>query len=183
MKCVRLLSAAVCLAGLLLLSGCGGNDVADRIAPAVEVKSSDDEAKAAGVSEYAPGDEVTMADFEGFLPSDPLTSMQLTKVEAEDLPKVSPQGGAVANKSGFQFEAPVRLMGGEEYVKVDAPGYACPTMADVDEDGKLDLVVGQFQKGKMRFYRNVAANSDTPRFAEESWIMSGEKIAEVPGVW
>jgi hypothetical protein len=41
-----------------------------------------------------------------------------------------------------QFHAPQRLKAGSEYVKVDAPGYASPSLHDLDGDGKKDLVVG-----------------------------------------
>jgi len=60
-----------------------------------------------------------------------------------------------APASGYEFETPVRIMAGGEYVSVESPGYACPTMADVDEDGKLDLVVGQFNGGKMHYCKNT----------------------------
>lgn len=84
---------------------------------------------------------------------------------------------------GDEFAEPVRLMAGEEFVSVDSPGYACPTMADVDQDGKLDLVVGQFKNGAMHFYKNVSDNSDEIKFASHDWIMTDDEQAKVPGVW
>ena len=82
----------------------------------------------------------------------------------------------------FHFETPVRVMTGGVPISVDEPGYACPTIADVDGDGADDLVVGQFSQGRMRFYRNLNAPGETPRFAAGKWIKSGEQIAVVPGV-
>ena len=88
-----------------------------------------------------------------------------------------------AEASGYEFETPVRLMAGGEYVAVESPGYACPTMADVDGDGKLDLVVGQFNGSKMHFCKNIAADAAAPEFAKAEWIQSGSDAAQVPGVW
>lgn len=80
---------------------------------------------------------------------------------------------------GPQFEAPVRLKAGEAFIQVEAPGYACPSWADVDGDGKKDLVVGQFRKGAMKVYRNLGDG----KLAEGKWLEAGGKVAEVPGVW
>jgi hypothetical protein len=82
-----------------------------------------------------------------------------------------------------QFEAPVRLEADGQPIKVEAPGYACPTMADVDGDGKLDLVVGQFNQGHMQFFKNLAEPGATPKFAAAEWLKTGEERAIVPGVW
>jgi len=77
------------------------------------------------------------------------------------------------------FEAPVRLKAGETAIRVESPGYAAPCWADVDGDGKPDLVVGQFNKGKMKVYKGLG----DMQFAEGEWIKAGGKPAEVPGVW
>jgi hypothetical protein len=80
------------------------------------------------------------------------------------------------------FEPPVRLMAGGSPVAVEAPGYACPTMVDLDRDGQPDLIVGQFRGGKMMFYRNIAPPGASPRFEQGRWLMTGDRPAEVPGV-
>ena len=64
-----------------------------------------------------------------------------------------------------EFAAPVRLSGGGQAVRVESPGYAAPCWADVDGDGKKDLLVGQFNNGKIRVYRNLTPSRlIVPRF-------------------
>jgi hypothetical protein len=77
------------------------------------------------------------------------------------------------------FEPPVRLKSGDASIRVESPGYACPTWADVDGDGKKDLIVGQFSKGKMRLFRNLGGT----KFAAGVWLRAEGSVAEVPGVW
>lgn len=81
------------------------------------------------------------------------------------------------------FESPVRLTAAGELISVDRPGYACPTVADVDGDGVEDLIVGQFANGSMRFFRNIAPADAAPEYAAEQWITSNGEPAVVPGVW
>ncbi|MHC4512198.1 MAG: FG-GAP repeat domain-containing protein [Planctomycetota bacterium] len=78
-----------------------------------------------------------------------------------------------------QFEAPVRLKAAGEYIKTESPGFAAPCWADVDGDGKKDLVVGQFAGGKMKIYRNLGDG----KLAKGEWLKAEGEIAEVPGVW
>ena len=81
--------------------------------------------------------------------------------------------------SAAEFQSPIRLSGGDKAVRVESPGYAAPCWADVDGDGKKDLLVGQFNKGKIRVYRNLGEL----KFAAGKWLQAGGKLAEVPGVW
>ena len=74
------------------------------------------------------------------------------------------------------------LMAAGEKISVEAPGYACPTFFDFDGDGAEDLIVGQFNGGKMKWYRNTAAADETPEFAAGEWVSCGDEPAEVPGV-
>lgn len=85
----------------------------------------------------------------------------------------------LAPPSGPQFEAPVRMKAGDDYVKVESPGYAAPCWHDVDGDGKGDLVVGQFNSGKMKVYKGLGGG----KLAPGEWLMAEGKIAQVPGVW
>lgn len=78
-----------------------------------------------------------------------------------------------------KFQKPQRLKAGAGYVKVEAPGFASPCWADVDGDGKKDLLVGQFAGGKIKFYKNLGQG----KLAAGEWLQAGGKVAEVPGVW
>ena len=77
------------------------------------------------------------------------------------------------------FEKPVRLKGGDEFVRVEGPGWAAPCLADVDRDGKPDLLVGQFNKGKIRVYKGQG----DAKFGPGEWLQAEGTVAEVPGVW
>jgi hypothetical protein len=89
----------------------------------------------------------------------------------------------LADPAGYEFEEPIQLAADGEMISVDSPGYACPTMGDVDADSKEDLIVGQFSEGKMHFFKNIAATGKPPKFAKSEWIRSGGEPAIVPGVW
>ena len=78
-----------------------------------------------------------------------------------------------------QFHEPVRLQAEGEYVRVEAPGYACPAWEDVNGDGRKDLVVGQFSGGKMMVYRT----KEDGTLAAGEWLRAGGEVAQVPGVW
>jgi hypothetical protein len=78
-----------------------------------------------------------------------------------------------------EFSAPERLKAAGEIIRTEDPGYACPCWADMDGDGKKDLVVGQFAAGKMKVYRNLGEG----KLAEGKWLEADGKTAEVPGVW
>ena len=78
-----------------------------------------------------------------------------------------------------EFAAPVRLKGGDVAVRVESPGYASPCWADIDGDGKKDLLVGQFNRGKIRVYKNLGEG----KLASAKWLQAGGKVAEIPGVW
>ena len=86
---------------------------------------------------------------------------------------------ALASFQKVELTAPVRLRAGEEFVRVESPGWACPSWHDLDRDGKKDLVVGQFKDGKMRMYRNLGEG----KLAAGEWLQAEGEVAEVPGVW
>ncbi len=87
--------------------------------------------------------------------------------------------GLISAARAVEFEAPVQLKGGGESVNVESPGYAAPCWADIDGDGKKDLLVGQFRQGKIRVYKNLGGR----KLAAGEWLTADGKVVEVPGVW
>ncbi|GIK16275.1 MAG: hypothetical protein BroJett003_12390 [Planctomycetota bacterium] len=87
--------------------------------------------------------------------------------------------GAAWPVAASEFEKPVQLKGGDEIIKVEAPGYAFPCLADLDRDGKADLLVGQFKEGKIRVFKGLGGM----KFGPGEWLKAGGEVAQVPGVW
>ncbi len=81
--------------------------------------------------------------------------------------------------TGPTFEVPVRMKAGDRFVQVDAPGFAAPCWHDVDGDGQGDLIVGQFDDGKLKVYRGLGRG----KLAPGEWLKAGGEVAQVPGVW
>jgi hypothetical protein len=78
-----------------------------------------------------------------------------------------------------EFDRPVRWLADGRPVRVESPGYAAPCWADVDGDGKKDLLVGQFSQGKIKVYKNLGDD----KYAAGAWLQAEGNVAEVPGVW
>ena len=78
-----------------------------------------------------------------------------------------------------RFSEPQRLKAGDDWVKVEAPGYAAPCWADFNADGKKDLLVGQFRDGKIKVYLNEGDS----KLSAGTWLQAEAEVAKVPGVW
>lgn len=76
------------------------------------------------------------------------------------------------------FNPPVRLEADSKPIDHGAAwGHCGPTLADVDGDGKLDLVVGDFG-GTFTLYKNVGTNT-SPKYAAGRPILAADGPAKV----
>jgi hypothetical protein len=75
--------------------------------------------------------------------------------------------------------SPVQVQAGGRPLDVEHVGHAAPFVGDFDEDGGLCLLVGQFDNGRLRIYRNTGTRAK-PRFDSYTWFTAGGRIARVP---
>lgn len=87
-------------------------------------------------------------------------------------------GDSVGN--AIQFDAPVRLKAGGKIIKTESPGYACPALVDLDNDGQKDLLVGQQNKGKINVYKSDGENFSSGSFLK---IKNTQRMAMLTDVW
>ena len=71
------------------------------------------------------------------------------------------------------FEAGFKIAAGGTPIDVKV-GHLVPDVVDWNNDGKKDLVVGQFKEGAIRLYLNEGTDSK-PVFGEFSLLAAGEK--------
>lgn len=60
-----------------------------------------------------------------------------------------------------------------------AGGHAAPAVLDLDRDGKLDLLVGQFEDGSLNVLRN-SGPPEVPVLSRPTKVKSGETVLSVP---
>lgn len=77
-----------------------------------------------------------------------------------------------------ELKPPVRLEADGKPIDT-AIGHAAPHLTDIDGDGKLDLLVGQFGEGILWIYKNVGTNS-APRYAAGVKFKGGKEDGRVP---
>ena len=85
---------------------------------------------------------------------------------------------ALANPVAPDLAPPIQLRAGGQPINVDM-GHAAPFLADLNSDGHLTLLVGQFGEGRLRLYPNVGTRND-PKFDQFEWFQAGGKVASVP---
>jgi hypothetical protein len=84
-----------------------------------------------------------------------------------------------AGELAADLDGPVQITAGGKPIDVQRGGHAAPFVGDFDGDGANDLLVGQFEEGRLRIYRNVGTNSQ-PRFDKYEWFKTGAELGRVP---
>lgn len=70
-----------------------------------------------------------------------------------------------------QFDAPVAIEANGSPINVGYGGNASPFMIDWNGDAKQDLLLGQYDGGKIRFYPNTGTNYN-PTFGSFSYLQA-----------
>ncbi len=78
---------------------------------------------------------------------------------------------AVASATTPVFDAPVAIEASGVAINVGYGGNASPFVVDWNGDGKQDLLLGQFDGGKVRFYENVGTNF-APVFGDSAYLQA-----------
>ena len=77
------------------------------------------------------------------------------------------------------LELPVVIQAGGLPLDVQRDGHSAPFVGDFDSDGVRDLLVGQYEQGRLRIYRNIGTNAE-PRFESHTWFTAGGQDGRVP---
>ncbi|HEX8524868.1 MAG TPA: VCBS repeat-containing protein [Tepidisphaeraceae bacterium] len=108
------------------------------------------------------------------MPSRTLSSALLLSVALTASPAIAGDKLAISP----DLSPPVQIQAGEKPIDVEI-GHAAPCFADIDKDGKPDLLVGQFGNGQLRIYKNVGSETE-PKFDSFQWFRGGEKLGTIP---
>jgi hypothetical protein len=86
----------------------------------------------------------------------------------------APDGG-----ESIELRPPVPVLVDGKPLDVGRDGHSAPFVGDFDGDGKRDLLVGQYDEGRLRVYRNRGDNG-RPRFQDFTWFEADGQPGRVP---
>jgi hypothetical protein len=84
----------------------------------------------------------------------------------------------LSNPAGSGLAAPFRVRDAQGFIDVGI-GHAAPLVTDFDGDGVPDLLVGQFEAGKLRIYKNTGT-AKAPKLESFTWFRTGEEEGKIP---
>jgi hypothetical protein len=83
------------------------------------------------------------------------------------------------SSAGADFERPVRLKAGDQYIDTGQyTAHAGPLVADINNDGKNDLLVGNFG-GHFQIYLNTSTNNE-PQYQDKGLLTVDQQAVKVP---
>jgi hypothetical protein len=88
-------------------------------------------------------------------------------------------GRAAEPPGTSELAPPVHVLAGGKPLDVEREGHSAPFVGDIDGDGVRDLLVGQYDEGRLRIYRNVGTNAE-PRLETYTWLAVGGQTGRVP---
>jgi hypothetical protein len=81
--------------------------------------------------------------------------------------------------AAIEFDGPVRLKAGSEFIDTGRDiAHAGPLAVDLDADGKLDLLVGNF-RGHFQVYMNTGTRAE-PEYEDKGLLEADGETAKVP---
>lgn len=78
-----------------------------------------------------------------------------------------------------EFQQPAQIQADGRPIDVQREGHSAPFFGDFDGDGLKDLLVGEFNEGRLRIYRNVGT-ADEAKFGDFEWFRAGAELGRVP---
>jgi hypothetical protein len=84
-----------------------------------------------------------------------------------------------ARATGGALTGPRTPGAGHRRRQVERSGHAAPFVGDFYGDGKPALLVGQFDGGKLRVYRNVGTAKE-PKFGAFEWFKASDALGTIP---